>query len=196
VQARLEGTSLEAVQDRWGYLSTPKFDAAHPQLAGKSSAERHLAMRAEARGIMQAHPGTYARIHLEGIARMLLTPGANELVRQLGASPKEGELAGLSAPAKVALLVRHYPFMVAVNAASMAYLLTAFVLAGFALTRRAFWTAGPAVLVVAMLAAYFIGISGGPESYSRFRHAVMPLVLVAGAVGLRELRARSGPSPA
>jgi hypothetical protein len=49
------------------------------------------------------------------------------------------------------------------------------------------WRLGREAIVPVMLTLYFVGLASGPESNSRFRVPVTPLLAVLAAAGIREV---------
>lgn len=72
-------------------------------------------MDGEARRILLGSPLTYARIHLEGVARTMLDPGAVDYLKFFNLYPKRGGLLGkvvdVGFPHVIGLLLVQHPLV-------------------------------------------------------------------------------------
>ncbi|MCH8055925.1 MAG: hypothetical protein IH857_07225, partial [Deltaproteobacteria bacterium] len=85
---------LFLLQKELGYLDDERYFEQHPEQRAWTPANRYRFMRAAGLGTMLDHPFTYARIHLEGTARMLLDPGTVEYFKLFKRYPPSGGLLG------------------------------------------------------------------------------------------------------
>ena len=192
VLASEEGLPYYRVQDKMGYRDRQLYLEQHPEQIGWSDAERYRSMGRAGIAIILHHPLEYAVIHLQGMLRALVDPGAVDYLRLYRLYPAQGGLLGDAVDkgilAAAARLVQERPLafwsMAALGILLAAYYLLAFV--GL-FSRRISWAATWLLLGVAV---YFVLISGGPASLSRFRHPVMPIVCLFAAAGMVEILAR------
>ncbi len=154
VEAAREGVDVDAVRDRWQRA----FDQ---RSRGWSEAEKVAWLNAEARAVIRAHPGLYARLALAGVGRMF-GPDREAMRRIFAAEPSSGAARALAVVEALQLIVVY----------------------GCALAGTVSALRDPrarlAVLAMLNLVAYFVLIAG-PEVYPRFRAPLMPfLAMVAG----------------
>lgn len=192
VLAAEKGLPYYRVQEQMGYLDRQLYLERHPEQIGWSEAERYRSMGRAGLRILRSHPGEYAFIHLEGMLRTLMEPGAVDYLRLFRLYPVQGGLLGEAVDrgllATVASLAQQRP-LAFWSTAALGILLGAYyllALVGLASRRISF---GAKALLVAT-AIYFVLISGGPASLSRFRHPVMPIVCLFAAAGIVEMSAR------
>jgi 4-amino-4-deoxy-L-arabinose transferase-like glycosyltransferase len=174
----------EAARDTWAATTDVRADYARFRAQGLSELARS--------------PLVYTRMHIAGIARVLLDPGAVEYLRVLGQYPETGGLLGVAHDRGLATalgkLADEYPRVFALTLATGAGVAATLVSAAWGFVRlwRTDGRASDAVLLAAW-AAYFVVLSGGAHGISRFRHPVVPVLCVfAGALAIR----RRGPVPA
>ncbi len=186
VQARHQDRPFYEVQDEWGYHDVEIFNAHHPDLARLPQGERLQQLGARGRRIVAAHPFVYARIHLQGVLRVIFDPGGVEALRMLGMYPARGGLLGSIVDEGVFATLRQVvvrrPELViteGVLAAVLAliYLAAAFGVRSIASTRPVL----AIVLVGGLLILLFA--AGGPMSLSRFRHPMMPVLCLLAGLG-------------
>jgi hypothetical protein len=187
VTARLEHRSFAEVQNELGYGGKKTYLARHPEQAGWNQARRLAFMESEAGRVLNAHPGAYLSVQLEGSALVAFTPCAADLLRLLGVYPQDE-----AAPQRVVheglaraglWLVQTHPRLIAAIAALEAVLLGLYLLAA-----RGMLLCGAhnsCVWLLLGVALYFIAVSGGTQAVGRYRLPVMPVVCVFAAAGLR-----------
>jgi len=187
VLAAKEGVPYYDMQKRLGYHNLEVYLEDHPEQLAWSRGRRYEWMRARALGVLRHNPGVYANIHLKGVLRVLLDPGAVEIRRLLRLYPESGGLLGRIVDQgmgrTVLRLIRERPALFWSNLVLGMLLLAFYLLAvAGALKRKSASPLGLAALLA--VAAYLILLSGGPNSTSRFRHPVMPIVAVLAGYGL------------
>lgn len=184
--AAQEGRSYYEVQRELGYQDDGVYLARHPEQRAWSDAQRARFYRQEAQRIATHAPATYARLHVSGMLRMLLDPGAVDLLRLLGAYPTSGGLLGRAVDRGLAAtaleLCRERPLVAAASAVLGIWLAVYYALAVMGLWRQRRRAPFPWLLVATL--AYFALVSGGPQALARFRAPMMPLVcaLAGGAL--------------
>jgi hypothetical protein len=193
VQAVRTGTTYYEMQRRMGYYDPRLYDAQHPEQATWTPARRLAYIGEEGRRTVWGAPLTYARIHLDGIVRTLLAPGATDALRffaldgglagYLGVFVDEGVWRG------VLRLFRDLPVVFWSNLVLAPFVLASLALAALGLGWRAVRGEPTAIMTLAVV-VYLLAIAGGPSAYARFRHPIMPLVCVYAACGLDLLRRR------
>jgi 4-amino-4-deoxy-L-arabinose transferase-like glycosyltransferase len=192
VLAAEEGVPYYQVQDRMGYEDRRLYLAQHPEQTDWSDAERYRSMGRQGAALILGYPLDYARIHLQGMVRALVDPGAVDYLRLFQFYPRQGGLLGEAVDkgmvAAGARLAEERPLafwsMVVLGVQLLVYYLLVFV--GL-FSGRIPWAAAMLLLAAAI---YFVLISGGPASLSRFRHPVMPVVCLFAAAGAAEVLAR------
>jgi hypothetical protein len=195
VRAVQEGIAYAEMQRRMGLYDHGVYLRLHPEQTAWTPAQRLTAMGREGRQTVLRAPVTYARLHLDGIARMLAAPGATELLGlfkldagvagSLGVFVDEGVWRG------VARLPRTLPLVFWSNLILAPLLVATLGLAVLGLAPRVL--RGEAIAVVMLgVTGYLLVTAGGPAAYARFRHPIMPIVCVYAACGLAWLRLRVG----
>ena len=190
VRAALDGDAYYRVQERWGYRDEETYLAAHPEQRPWGPGRRFAAQRQRALQLLAAHPLTYARIHLRGLARVLVDPGGLEYLRLFGRYPRAGGLLGVAvdrglvAAARQVWVQRPAAFML--NAVLGAGLLACYVLAAAGLVGAR--PRGFGLVLVAAVILYLLLLSGGAVSLSRFRHPMMPALCALAGLGWTAVR--------
>ena len=196
-RAARTGTSYYDMQREMGYYDPDLYLRLHPEQATWTPAQRLAYMGEEGRRTVWGAPLTYARIHLDGVVRTLIAPGATDALRffaldaglagYLGAFVDQGVWRG------VMRLFRDRPVVFWANLILAPLVLAYLVLAALGLGRRAARGEPTAIMTLAVV-VYLLAIAGGPAAYARFRHPVMPLLCVYAACGLDVVRRRLGPA--
>jgi Dolichyl-phosphate-mannose-protein mannosyltransferase len=191
-----EAASVLAVQHRvpfyqmqaqLGYLDERTYFARHPEQTTWPPAQRFRYMNSEAEHILLRNPLTYARIHLQGIARIILDPDAIEFLKFFDLYPKQGGLLGKAVDIgilrTIGLLFAKQPLVFWSSALLMPLQLLLFLSAGVVLFSRRLMRE-PQIIVAILGAAYYLTISGGSVAVSRYRHPAMPIICVLAGYGL------------
>jgi hypothetical protein len=148
-------------------------------------------MRRDGLARVTRQPFRYAAIHVEGMLRTLVEPGAVEYLRMFDAYPESGgALTNLVHRGIVTGLrdfAGRFPLAFWSTAVTTLALLPLAALPLVALMRRP--SAGVALLLA--IAAYAVIISGGPPGSSRFRAPVVPMLVLTSAFAL----SRTPPAP-
>ena len=142
-------------------------------------------MRQEGMSRLAAHPLEYAVIHVQGMLRTLLEPGAVEYLRLFDAYPRSG--GALGHLVQRGLVRGAYDFAKAFPLAFWMSVVAALVLLPLVVLPLAAIARGPGARGIALLAiaAYFVIISGGPPGSSRFRVPIVPILIVMSAFAVR-----------
>jgi 4-amino-4-deoxy-L-arabinose transferase-like glycosyltransferase len=187
VLAAREGVPYYQVQRQLGYEDDRTYFALHPEQKTWSFAQRLKYMNGEARRILFGSPLTYARIHLEGVARTMLDPGAVDYLKFFNLYPKRGGLLGKVVDVGflhvIGLLFVQHPLVFWSNALLAPLLLFLLASASLVLFSKKLMTQ-PQIVAIIAIAAYFIVIAGGPGAVCRYRHPAMPLICVLAGYGL------------
>lgn len=192
-------------------------DAAWAQLQSyidTTSARRHLTLaqtfdleRSTAFAIFKQYPRLTALMTLKGAARMLADPGYSIACTLL--DPRhtayhciEGSQANMDEPGALHRAVIGFKSMSKIQQGALVWsalllmlVYTCAIAGTIRCARRRRWLA-PALLLVAV--AYFVAVSSGGETTSRFRIAIWPLVTILAGVGADAVLARvsvRAPSP-
>jgi 4-amino-4-deoxy-L-arabinose transferase-like glycosyltransferase len=179
VLAKLEGKS--DFRQLWGSMEK-KVNERSSQLS-----EQFRYMRQEGIQITLAHPFAYAQIHFWGILRTLLGGEAHTYIRvlELGSAEDRKELE--SGQNVWDLLEGDYgklslPLIIMTIALGL-IVVVVYLFAAVALFSRNFLTSMPVICLLSVI-VYWLGITGGPHGYSRYRLAVMPVVCLIAGYGL------------
>jgi len=187
VRAAAEGESYYTTQAKMGCGNDAVYFESHPDQRGWTAARRFRFRRREGAGIVMSHPLTYAGIHLKGMMRALLDPGAMELLKLFKLYPQRGGLLGVvvdkGLAGAVGHLARNRPLVFWSSLGLGLMLCGYWVLALVGLVWGGFLRRGPGIVLV-LVALYFLVMSGGPQAVGRFRHPIMPAVCVFGGIGL------------
>jgi hypothetical protein len=164
VVARRSGEPIEQVQQRLrSALSADSTLNATGRVArGRERAARYHAMRAQARTILVNDPDAVALDALAGVARTLFGRDTSGWALLFGANP--GSLGWRL-----------------VTVVLTVFWLPVFALGLVGLLRSGF--SFYAILPALVIAAYLVAAAAGPEAYSRFRLAIVPLITVFAASG-------------
>lgn len=187
LRAARSHTSLEAAQAAMGYHNDSVYLAVHPEQRTWRPGERFQFMADEGGGEVQANLLRYARIHLAGMALVLLSPGTHEVLRLYGLPPVPGGFRDRIDAEGLGNGLLHLWQSNAVALGLVSVLLLGLI-ALYALALRGLAAGGRrpdlATLLLVASAAYFVVIAGGPVGESRFRHPLMPFVCVLAATGI------------
>lgn len=182
VEAAVAKESYYAVQDRLGYRDPERYYQDHPEQRTWTEARIYEFMRAEGLAMIRSHPWTYAVIHLKGILRTLLDPGASEWLKLFRQYPQRGGgLLGTVIDRGILngvhdLWEKNPMYVIAYTAGGL--LLLAYYSLFVLSFRRAGRETPAGVCFILLVMLYFLIISGGPNAVGRFRHPVMPFICV------------------
>lgn len=156
-------------------------------------AARRAAAQAEALAILQAHAGTYATLHLRGMAAFFVDPGRFDLVHFFGLSQEGPGLLRRFSAEGVAGVARYLAaqrpwFVLVLGLVALANLFELGCLAVFAGDRRV--PLGVRLSLVALV--LYVAALTGPLGAARFALPVVPLLLVAVGVAAARRRAPVG----
>lgn len=207
VLAERRGVSLQVMQRELGYFDDEVYFARHPNQRSWTQAQRYAYIGREGRRIIAEHPVLMLRIHLQGVASLLIDPGVSAYLgffrldkahTESGAAPGHAVKRPTAAPrnslARAGRALKEKPLAVALyGALSLVWLLYA-AMAVRGLFTKAVWQSPCSLLLLSMATALIL-LSGGPAGYHRFRLPVMPeicLLAGCGAIHLREAWAQLG----
>lgn len=159
--AQAQHLSLEQWQQQVGKDDPARWLQLHPELQGSSAAAQNQWLHRQAMQEITAHPGRVAQSWLRGELRLLMAPGTTQLFRLLAVPPGSAW---------------RWP----VEAAFAGYLVLVYGLAALAVVRRRM--AKPQLVLLLLLVAGFLAVSGGGQAISRLRLPAMPMLcLLAGS---------------
>jgi hypothetical protein len=174
------------MQRQSGYLDNGVYLDRHPEQRTWTEGERLEYLDESAENILAHNRLTYLKIHLLGVVRVMLDPGATPFLEFFGLYRMGGGLFGkiLDAGSVKAMsgIAAREPMVLWSNLALLPLLLLDIwcaLLAIFSRGRR--WN--PCMIALLLTAAYFVTISGGPAGLGRFRHPVMPILCVLAGYG-------------
>jgi hypothetical protein len=198
VKARLEGRPMVDVRMEMGYEEELRLTE-HPRERGVDQADHFRELGRKAGEVLRPHAWTYAKIHFAGLLKVMTNPGASGY---LGIRNRNGGMravAGVYPEGGAVQAARDFRKMRAsflVANLALGLLLVAYYLAalrGLARIARR-WTLG--LTALALVGFYLVGVSGGANSVSRFRHPIMPLICLFAGLGLvRPARDIETPAP-
>ena len=187
VVAAQEGIGYYEVRERMGAGSLEAYLSRHPAQRGWDPGDRFRYMRKQGSQILLANPLLYSGIHLKGMLRTLLDPGAVMYLKLYKLYPEYGGLLGAivddGLAKTVTSLLREKPLVFWSSLALGLLLVLYIVLALRALVSTDLRYSLPIVLLLC-LAVYFLVISGGPHSIDRYRHPIMPLFSILAGYGV------------
>jgi hypothetical protein len=189
VEARIAGTSLEAMQDELG--STLGLSHEHAYDADKISPKIAARMQHLARTILLAHPLQVGLMTIRSIAYVSLTPVRSQLARVLdtpGASKGSGLNAGALSMRKVRnvlSLIMQSPPLASLIVFQIAMSMFLWIGIGKALIRSFQGTVEYRMWVVCLLVASFflLVLPAGGEAEARFRTPAIPLLAIVSGLG-------------
>ena len=191
VLAKLEGK--KDFRELWGSMEK-KVNEHSSQLSG-----RFRYMRQEGSELTLAHPLVYAKIHFWGVMRTVLGGEAHTYIRVLefGSAENRRELeSGQEVWELFECDYRKLSLPLIIMTVSLGLIvLTVYLFAIVALFSRNFLAGMPVICLLSVI-VYWLGITGGPHGYSRYRLAVMPVICVLAGYGLRLILRRLGSSVA
>ncbi|HEX8230252.1 MAG TPA: glycosyltransferase family 39 protein [Chloroflexia bacterium] len=181
VTASHRGVPYYVVQDELGYSDLEVYFRQHPEQRAWRPGSVYEYMGSEGRKAVLADLPAYSRIHFTGVLKTLTNPGGVEYLLLL--KLYEGSGFGIAVNAGMGETLRYLlienPLLLLVNLLFGGLL--AVYLLGSLLALSAREARSAMLLVVVLVAAYLVFMSGGPQSLSRFRHPVMPeLCVLAG----------------
>jgi hypothetical protein len=181
VLAVQQQVSFDEMQRRLGYLDDHAYFALHPEQKAWPIKLRLEYMSNAARDILLKNPLTYARIHIEGMERVMLDPGTIELLTFFGLNPMRDGLPGTAMDAGLlktaGILFMKYPLVFWSSMLLLPLQLLFLSCACLVLFSRRL-IRQPQIIAAIAIAMYFITISGGPHGASRYRHPVMPIICI------------------
>ena len=194
VRAKVEGLPYLEVRRRMGYTDPDLYFAEHPEQLSWSDAQRYAFMGQEGAKTILRHPGVYAAVHMNGVVRILFDPGSVDYLKIFGLYPASGGILGKLADqglvSVVLGLLKNNPLVFWTQLALFALLATCYLLAVLGLLGRSCPNVWARIAVAAVI-VYFVIVSAGPHSYSRFRHPAMPFFCVLAGCGCTWLLRRS-----
>ena len=195
VRAKILGAPYLAVQRNMGYLNPGAYFREHPEQREWRRGEVLNFQKREGTRILLEHPGTYLKIHLTGMVRVLFGPCAEEFFSGWGIIRKDELLrrgdAGSGLFARTLLLGREHPLFLLLNVLLGLLLAVQYALGATGLLSAARKRGNSAPLAFLLAAfAYFILLSGGPAGYSRFRLPAAPLTAAFSGMGAALLAPR------
>lgn len=205
VLAAEHGASYYETQREMGYTDEEVYLEQHPEQRGWSPARRYRYMRNQGMRVLARRPWTYARIHVKGMARALLDPGAFDWLKMFNLYPQSGggllgSVVDKGMMQTVGELFRERPLLFWSNLALGLVLASYLLLAAVGAISRGVLRS-PGVVVILLVGIYFLAVSGGPQAECRFRHPLMPLLCVLAGAGLSAIAGKFGrmartPAPA
>jgi len=193
VLAVRQGIPFYEMQKQMGYQNTGVYFANHPDQRDWSQSKRYRYMRKEGVKILLQYPSTYLTIHLKGMLWTLLGPGATEYLRLFKFYPESGGLLGLMVDkgllTTLIFVLKNNPLMFWTNLFLSGVLILYFLFGVIALLSRNLIN-NISIITLLSVGAYFFAISGGPHSYGRFRHPIMPILCILAGYGLSEAISR------
>ncbi len=160
------------------------YEAQHPGLS-----QRLSYMRDEGLGIIRADLVGYARIHARGIVRTLSGLASHGYIRVLKLFPgsEQDWLHLIARKGLLGALMQDWQTMsravIMITVLLGVFMVLIYVLSAVALFSRNFLTR-MAMVSLCCVVLYWLIITGGPHGYSRYRHAIMPILSVWAGYGL------------
>ena len=181
VLARESHESLEAWQLQVGKDDRMRWSKLHLEQLSWTVARHVEWLRRDGLQVLRQHPWVFFETYVAGEIRLLFAPGASELFRLIGLHP----------PGRAGLIERQWmlpQWMVAMCMEAFLLLLYGFAARmWFALRMRKERVVRPTVLwMLAVIAVYFLAVSGGGQAVSRLRLPVMPILCIFAGEGIAQ----------
>ncbi|MGQ0593367.1 MAG: glycosyltransferase family 39 protein [Gammaproteobacteria bacterium] len=190
--ASSEGRSYYDVQESLGYNNDDIYFSKHPDQKTWSEAQVLRFQGEEGRRILLHDPFTYLKIYSKGTLLLVFDPGAVELWKLFKLYEEGGGLLGAMHDRGIISvtldLLERNPLFFWSNVVFALYLFAILGFAAVGLARRMVRTRTGILLLVGVI-AYVIAISAGPQSYSRFRHPIMPFLCILAGIGMTRQKA-------
>jgi len=183
-----------------------QINASLPNTEGMSTAQKAELYTSEGSAIIRHHPLLLIRSMGRGLAKMMLIPGVDGLLKHLGLplAPEGGpvgDLGRLSIGDYLIKWVGTYQLHFFVCVLTIIYLAALYLGAGYGIwfAFRYEKTFLLSHLFIVGILLYYLVISAGPEAYARFRVAIIPLLAIYAGKGLstfawKRIRSDSYPS--
>jgi len=181
--------AIEAVRDHKSYYQVrkdrgshnrEKYFNRHPKQRNWTASERFQFMKKEGLKEIRDNFKIYFIIHIKGMLRILIDPGAIYYLKLLSLYPKQagllGEIVDRGFFAVAISLMKKKPLVFLSNVFFGIVLIFQLLLAFFALLNKKIFS--PACLFMIGIGVYFWIISAYPHSLSRLRHPIMPLICI------------------
>ncbi|HEX4145209.1 MAG TPA: glycosyltransferase family 39 protein [Pirellulales bacterium] len=189
IVAHQQHQSLEAMQREMGIHDFVGLYEGDPKVRGDRQVENFRFMQREASRLIHQHPWVYANIHLRGLIKLMLDPGASDLLVLIDRFPS-GLMRERPMDSGILAVVRHILRQTPAELCSKALLAIVpaviYLAAAFGCLRclgRWNWN----LTLVMLVAGYLWIVAGGPTGIARLRHPVMPLACVASGIGIAEV---------
>lgn len=190
VLAVKEGIPYHEMQNQMGYRDVEIYFQNHPDQREWDESKIYEHMRKQGIEVVLGNPLTYSIIHLKGMLRVLLDPGAMAYLKLFGLYPKVGGLLGIIIDRGLAKTVidlfREKPLVFWSNVLLEAMLALYLLFGIIALLHKNFINNMPMIALLSV-GIYFFVLSGGPGSVNRFRHPIMPILCILAGYGLSAL---------
>lgn len=198
-----QGRPVTEIQREWGYHTGDRAEylRIHPEQRDWEDHQAYAWMHGEAMRMIRADPWTYAKVHLTGMADLLLSRGTQEWFQMLGLMEPDrpGDVGrsriegGLFATVRRMLAER--PLFVIASAVLFGVTVLIYLLAAVGLfSRDVRW--GWATVMLVCLAMYFIVVAGRLAVSERYRHPAMAIACVFAGAGLAAVTGRRRREPA
>jgi 4-amino-4-deoxy-L-arabinose transferase-like glycosyltransferase len=162
---------------------------------GSPGAAKYESMRRRGWALFASDPGAYARIHLEGMARTLFSPGAGEYFGTLGVNRAFGATVTHSLDAGpvsgAAAVAKRFPLAFWSSLVLAVLLLPLLALPLIAATKLR-PDQRPAFLLLLLVAGWLVTASGGVAGSSRFRAPIVPILIIMGSLAFARREAKPG----
>lgn len=191
VVAAQKNQPLSTVQNELGYQQSELYFQKYPDQRDWSNAQRYRFMETEGRRIAFQDLRVFSLNYVKGMLITLLDPAAVDFLKLFAQQPSSSGLREILHTKGIwfmfGKLLRESPWLLIMNCI-FGFLLAAylfFVLVS--LCSRRVWTSAT-LLLLAVVSAYFLALSGGPNGLSRFRHPVMPFICLFAGYGVTLLK--------
>lgn len=191
IRAVKTGASYYEVQAAMGYHDDERYLRLHPEQRAWRAGERYEYMRREGARIVRENLPLYVRMHINGMMRVMLDPGAIDLMKAYGLYPGSGGLLNRIVSDGLVSGLRH---LVRTNPLAVILLILLGLLVGvtYALAVRGLFVQHRyldlAALLLVAAVGYFVLVGGGPAGVNRFRAPAMPLICVLAGAGWVSVR--------
>ncbi|MBI1870443.1 MAG: glycosyltransferase family 39 protein [Chlamydiae bacterium] len=186
-----QNRSYHEIQDSMGYHDQEIYYKSHPDQKFWNQGKIYQYLKKEGLKIVLEYPLRYFVIHLKGMFRVLWDPGTFEYLKMLKIYPSSGGLLAEVVDQGIFKMARHIflkqprLFLLCLLMGVVPFLYFSLGVLGFFLKPHS-----PISGLLILTSSYFWALSGGPHAVSRFRHPIMPLIIIFAGQGVSYLLER------
>lgn len=178
------------MREKLGQNNPPKYFAVHPEQRNFTRGQIYDYQGKKGKEIVLSNPWIYSKIHIIGIIKTLVNPDTLRVgyARAFKLSPKEPTGRAIEADMgrftnALIYFIKQEPLFFIICLILQVLLIFELIFAFVGLFSKPFILTYSSVFIISIV-SYFLIISGGPDSPSRYRLPIMPMVCVMASYGL------------